>query len=106
FQLSNRTHGTLYKGTVAPANLISFTGGVAYITVAEGQAGIVFLPDPDANDGNTVGFGFTVKAAVNSTGAGLSSGQAVTVTVSPVADQPVVTPTTRATSEDTATSTF
>src|SRR5205085_378505 len=92
FQLSNRTHGNLYKGSVAPANLISFTGGVAYLTVAEGQAGIVFLPDPDANDDNTpAGFSFVVKAAVNSTGAGLSSGQTATVTVTSVNDAPVGT---------------
>jgi len=55
----------LYKGSVAPGNLVTFSGGVAYVTVSKGAAGLVFLPAQERTRQHAGGFSFVVKAALD-----------------------------------------
>ncbi len=85
FKITDITHGTLY-----------FSDGVtvieegAFITVAQGEAGLRFTPHSDWND-RIASFGFRVQAASADSDAGLG-GEAVWVpiAVEPVNDPPTV----------------
>ncbi len=74
-----------------------------FITLAEGAAGLKFLPDADLHDANTpAGFGFTVQAAVSADVVDLRGDPVVTdITVNPVADLPSVTGATTIVNEQT-----
>ena len=83
FKITGITGGTLFKtdGTT------SITNG-AFITFAEGNAGLKFTP---ASNAFTPG-GFTVQASVSNIDAGLGGGTvSATITVNPVGDTPSVT---------------
>ncbi len=96
FKITNITNGTLFQ-----SNGTTQITAPAFITVAEGNAGLKFTPaanlfSPGAS------FSFTVQASVNGMDAGLG-GSTVTanITVNPVADTPSITNAT--TNQDTQT---
>ncbi|MFZ5825259.1 MAG: tandem-95 repeat protein [Bacillota bacterium] len=84
FQISGITGGTLYKN-----NGSTTIGEGEFITFDEGNAGLKFLPSLNLNSDNTATFGFTVKAATDEFGAGLSNGTTASITVTAANDPPV-----------------
>ncbi|WP_167569100.1 immunoglobulin-like domain-containing protein [Brevibacillus migulae] len=60
----------------------------SYITYNQGDAGLKFKPNQEANSSAGDTFGFTVKAAKDANGTGLSTAVPVEITVSEVNDQP------------------
>jgi co-chaperonin GroES (HSP10) len=85
FKITAITSGTLFKsdGTTQINN-------GDFITAAEGNAGLKFTPGSNLfSPGSS--FGFNVEAALSAGGAGLSPATSATITVSPVADLPLVT---------------
>ncbi|MFJ7738293.1 immunoglobulin-like domain-containing protein [Lysinibacillus sp. NPDC097287] len=82
FKMSNIIGGKLYKADSATEIV---NGG--FITKAEGNAGLKFMPDADAN--GSTGFGFNVQAASDNVGAGLSSPTSVAIKVTEVNDAPI-----------------
>ncbi|MEQ8790216.1 MAG: dockerin type I domain-containing protein, partial [Pirellulaceae bacterium] len=82
FRISGITGGTLFKNDGAtPIN------NGAFITFAEAQAGVKFLP---ATDSNAVGQ-FSVESSENGVSVAVQSGMATsTITVTPVGDTPQV----------------
>lgn len=94
FKITGITNGSLFlnDGVTPIAN-------GQFITYAQGNAGLRFTPAPDTNDPGS----FFVQASVSATDAGLGGSQVqAVITISPVADTPVVTDAT--TDEDTFTS--
>ncbi len=83
FKITGITGGTLFKnnGTTV-VNINDF------LTFAEGNAGLKFTPGANLNTpaGNT--FGFTLQAAVDAAGTGISSTASASITVSAVNDKP------------------
>ena len=96
FKITGITGGTLFKndGTTVINN-------GAFITLAEGAAGLRFTPAANLSSPSTT-FSFQVQAAFDASGTGLSAGSATaTITVNTVPDTPSVTNAT--TNEDTQT---
>ncbi|HBB94287.1 MAG TPA: hypothetical protein DC054_02755 [Blastocatellia bacterium] len=86
FKISGITNGTLFKND----GLSQINNG-DFITFAEGNAGLKFLPAANLFSPGTT-FSFQVQAATSNDGSGVSSGFATaTITVNPVADTPSVT---------------
>ena len=83
FKVSGITGGKLYKAN----DQIEIMNG-DFITIAEGSAGLQFMPNLDAN--GTTGFGFNVQAARDNAGAGLSSATMVQIKVTEVNDAPTI----------------
>lgn len=85
FRISAITNGTLFKndGTTQINN-------GDFITAAEGNAGLRFTPAANLFSPGT-SFSFNIEAALSASGAGLSAATSATITVSPVADLPLVT---------------
>ncbi|WP_301168776.1 Ig-like domain-containing protein [Brevibacillus nitrificans] len=83
YQISGIHGGTLYlnDGTMEIAE-------GTYITKDQGGNNLKFTPNRDANTPAGDTFGFTVKAARDSAGAGLSDGVSVNIPVSEVNDEP------------------
>ncbi|WP_419876898.1 Ig-like domain-containing protein [Brevibacillus centrosporus] len=86
YQISGIHGGTLYQndGTMEIAE-------GTYITKDQVGSNLKFTPNRDANTPAGDTFGFTVKAARDSAGAGLSDGVSVDIPVSEVNDQPETT---------------
>ena len=61
----NRTGGTLRKGSATGSPVVFDGSGLAYLTVAEGAAGLFFVPAANANGRNTSG-GFTASSPLTS----------------------------------------
>lgn len=83
FRISNIANGALFQNDgVTPI------GNDDYILVAEGQAGLRFTPDPDSTDPGS----FDVESSEDGTNVAAQSNVATSaITVTPVADTPVVT---------------
>ena len=81
FRISGIQGGKLYQHD----GLTPINDG-AFITVAEGGAGLKFTPNPDAH--GTSGFGFSVQAAPGTDGSLLSDAVPVSITVTEVNDDP------------------
>ncbi len=88
FKIANITNGTLFKndGTTQ-------INDNQFITVAEGNAGLKFTPAANLFSPSTV-FSLDVQGATDGSGSGLSSATSATITVTPIADTPSVTPAT------------
>ncbi len=88
FQITSILNGALFR-----ADGVTEIHNGDFITLAEGTAGLKFLPHADANDFNTpAGFGFTVQAAMSSAAADLRGATVTTVIpVASIADLPGVT---------------
>jgi hypothetical protein len=86
FKITGITGGTLFKhdGSTAIANN-------QFITFAEGNAGLRFTPSANLNTPAGDTFGFTVQAAVDSSGTGISPATNITITVTEVNDAPTGT---------------
>src|SRR5207249_4286156 len=82
FKITGITGGSLFL-----ANGTTPVASGSFITVAQGQAGLRFTPAANANS-STGTFGFTAQASLDSSGTGLSSGTAASLTVTPVNDAP------------------
>lgn len=83
FLVTNITGGTLCQGD----GTTRIDDG-DFITVAEGAAGLRFLPLPDRNTPAGDRFGFAVQAAVDASGSGLSPAVNVSIYVFEVNDAP------------------
>ncbi len=93
FKITSITNGSLFRndGTTSIANN-------AFITFAQGNAGLKFTPTGNLSSPGTL-FSFDIQGATSSGGAGLSALAATaTITVNPVADTPSIT--NAATNED------
>ena len=86
FKITGITNGTLFKN-----NGTTVINNSDFITFAEGNAGLKFTPAANLNTPAGDLFGFTVEAAVDAFGAGISPSIAVAITVSEVNDPPVAT---------------
>jgi CSLREA domain-containing protein len=84
FRISGITNGTLYHndGTTS-------IGEGTYITYAEGAAGLKFTPVANRNNQAGDSFGFTVEAALDELGTGLSPATVAVITVNEKNDPPV-----------------
>jgi hypothetical protein len=85
FKITAITNGTLFKNNGAQI----FNGN--FITAAEGNLGLRFMPTANLFSPTTATFGFSVQAATDAIGTSLSSSATAVVTVNPVADFPSVT---------------
>ena len=86
YQITNITAGTLYKN-----DGITVIANNAFITKAEGAAGLKFTPSLNLNNTTTALFGFTAQASVGNSVAdlrGLTVARSISVT--PVNDAPTV----------------
>ncbi len=82
FKVTNITGGTLFQNGGATA-----VGDGQFITFAEGQAGLQFMPDPDSNTPGS----FDVESSEDGSTVAAQSGVATsTITVTPVGDTPTV----------------
>ncbi len=83
FKITGITGGTLFQNDgITPIN------NDAFITFAQGQAGLKFLPSPESIANGS----FSVQASLSSDATGIGGGIAnATITVTPVADTPSVT---------------
>ncbi|HYE35347.1 Ig-like domain-containing protein, partial [Methylocaldum sp.] len=89
FKITGISNGRLFKSD----GTTEITNGT-FITIAEGNAGLKFIPGA-----NFFGdAGFTAQGASSAAGDGLGSGTTVIITVNPVADTPAITNT--STNED------
>jgi hypothetical protein len=86
YLITGITGGSLYKhdGTTQVSN-------GDYITAADGAAGLKFLPVANLNTPAGDTFGFTVQAALDGAGTGMSGGTTVSITVTEVNDAPTGT---------------
>ncbi len=84
YKISEITGGTLYKndGTFP-------IGNGDFITKAEGEAGLKFHPDSDANTLAGDSFSVKVQASLDGTGSGLSEAATASITVTEVNDAPI-----------------
>ncbi len=84
YKISEITGGTLYKndGTFPIEN-----GN--FITKEEGEAGLKFTPNTDANTSAGGTFSFKIQAALDGTGKGLSNATTASITVTEVNDNPI-----------------
>jgi hypothetical protein len=86
FKITAITNGTVFKD-----NGITQIANGDFITEAEGNLGLRFTPAANLSSPATAKFGFSVQAATDGSGTGLSSSATAVVTVNPVADFPSVT---------------
>ncbi len=84
FKITGITGGTVFKN-----NGTTVINNNDFITFAEGNAGLKFTPAANLNTPAGDLFGFTVQAAVDAAGTGLSASAAAIITVSEVNDPPV-----------------
>jgi co-chaperonin GroES (HSP10) len=89
FKITAITNGTLFKN-----NGTTQINNGDFITFAEGNAGLKFTPAANLFSPTTTPFSFDVQGATDGSGSGLSPTATATITVSPVADVPSVTPAT------------
>jgi hypothetical protein len=86
FKITDITHGTLYFG-----DGVTVIEEGAFITVAQGEAGLRLTPHPDWND-QIASFGFRVQSTRTDTDAGMGGERVwVPIAVKPVNDPPTVT---------------
>lgn len=85
FKISNISGGALFKND----GVTPITDG-AFITAAEGNAGLKFMPGANLFSPSTT-FTFAAQASRDAAGTGLSGTTFATITVTPVADTPSVT---------------
>jgi hypothetical protein len=86
FRITEITGGQLYKYN----GVTSIMNG-DFITVAEGAAGLKFMPNPDANSGSSGPFTFNVQATLDAAGTGISETKQANITVTEVNDAPYAT---------------
>jgi Concanavalin A-like lectin/glucanases superfamily/Bacterial Ig domain/FG-GAP-like repeat len=86
FKITGITGGTLFK-----TNGTTVINNNDFITFAEGNAGLKFTPSLNLNTPAGDSFGFTVQAAVDGVGTGISPTASVAITVTEVNDPPVAT---------------
>ncbi len=98
FKITAITNGTLFQN-----NGTTQINNGDFITFAQANAGLRFLPGADQNSINTLaGFGFDIQASTSGVDSGLGGGVIhASVIVSAVADAPVYNPPTISTNEDT-----
>lgn len=86
FKITAITNGTLFKSDgITPIAVNSF------ITAAEGDAGVRFLPSNNLNSSAGDAFSFSVSGATSAAGAGLGNSSTASITVTEVNDVPVPT---------------
>jgi len=83
FVIAHITGGTLYKN-----DGVTQIHEDDRITAAEGAAGLRFMPLPDRNSPAGDSFGFTIHAALDVAGTGMSPGTNVAIAVTEVNDAP------------------
>lgn len=84
YKISEITGGTLFKNdSTTPI------GKGDFITKAEGELGLKFRPNPDANTVAGNSFSFKVQASLDGTGKGLSNAATASITVTEVNDAPI-----------------
>lgn len=85
FKIGNIQGGKLYRndGTTEIANN-------SFVPRSEGEIGLKFSPDPDANSDSGETFSFDVQASLDNSGTGLSEKATATITVSADNDNPDV----------------
>ena len=99
YLISNLAGGRLYR-----ADTTEVTASNDSVTLSSGLAGLVFQPAANANDGNTVRFGFSVRAVTDGSATlGIGNPVPVLISVSAVNDVPLADSQTLTTNEDTAT---
>jgi len=89
FKITSITNGRLFKN-----NGTTQINNGDFITFTEGNAGLKFTPAANLFSPSTTPFSFDVQAATDGTGSGLSLPATATITVTPIADTPLVTPAT------------